>query len=352
MLSSPGSSHTARFFGLDLGSLSRDIFTAWRGMLEWRMFSWLWPKLAVRLWLPDGGKALAQSLTAPPLHGEAAAQSARFEAIVLPQELLLRRSMVMPALQPAELQAALSLEVQALSPFTSEETVWAYEAVPSDAATLKVDLILTARKLVNQHQDTLRPLLTSPAPEAWIPRVDGPGFILLPGFGDARRQRQGVLWRWVSALLVLLALALTVAIAVTPSAQLYLRALQANQAMLALAQQAGPVIAQRDTLFRLTEQLDNLAKLIGKPVSTLQVLTLITQTLPDDTSLLNLKIQGDKVTLTGQTPNASVLMKQLGSTAGLKDVKAPVPATKPLGASTESFVIEFILDPVQVGAAQ
>jgi general secretion pathway protein L len=63
--------------------------------------------------------------------------------------------------------------------------------------------------------------------------------------------------------------------------------------------------------------------------------------------LLVLQIQGHKVSITGQTANASALMKKLGGQPGLRDVRAPAPATKPLGATRESFTIEFTMDPAQ-----
>jgi general secretion pathway protein L len=77
------------------------------------------------------------------------------------------------------------------------------------------------------------------------------------------------------------------------------------------------------------------------------VLQLITEALGDDTSLLSVQVQGHKVSLTGQTANASTLMKKLDNLPGLRDVRAPAPATKPLGATRESFTIEFSMDPAQ-----
>jgi len=77
------------------------------------------------------------------------------------------------------------------------------------------------------------------------------------------------------------------------------------------------------------------------------VLQLITEALGDDTSLLSLQVQGHKVSLTGQTVNASALMKKLDSLPGLREVRAPAPATKPLGATRESFTIDFTMDPAQ-----
>lgn len=347
----PTSYNQTRFFGLDLGSLWRDLRTAWRGMIEWPLFSWLWPQQSVRVCLPTGGPALSRRLNAPLIEDAKRAKTARFESLVLPENLLLRRTLNLPRLQSAELQAALMLEVQTLSPFSADDITWAHEIIPFEGDSLRAHVVLTSRKLIAQYIGSVSSQLKSQNPEIWVPRVHGPGFMLLPGFGEARRQRRSMLLRWASALLAMLALALMVAMAVTPSAQLYLRYLQASQSMLALQQKAGPALAQREALVRTTDQLTQLAALTGSPVPTLQTLKLITEALSDDSSLLSLQIQGLKVSLSGQTGNAAALMKQLGSTPGLRDVKAPTPATKPLGAPRESFTIEFTLDPAQLKIA-
>lgn len=339
----------ARFFGLDLSSLWRDLRTAWRGMGDWPVLAWLSPASPVRLRLPSGAQVFCRDLRSAPLDDAQRAKAARFEAVLLPENLLLRRAIDVPKLQPAELDAALALEVQALSPFAPGEALWTHEVLPHGNNALRAQLVLTSRKLVDQHLSAVHPQRQSP--EVWVPRAVGPGFVMLPGFGEALRQRQGTAWRWASVLLGVLALALLAAMAVTPTAQLYIRSIKANAVMAALQQKAGPVMAQRETLVRATDQLANAALLAGKPVPPLQAFNLITESLPDDTSLLSLQIQGLKVTLSGQTANAAALMKQLGGTPGLRDVRAPTPATKPLGAPRETFTIEFTLDPSSLVAA-
>lgn len=302
----------------------------------------------MRLWLPTGAQTFCRDLRSAPVSDAQRAKTARFEAVLLPENLLLRRAVDLPNLQPAELDAALALEVQALNPFAPGEALWTHEVAPRGNNALRAQLVLTSRTLVDQHLAAVHPQRQSP--EVWVPRAVGPGFVMLRGFGEARRQRQSSAWRWASGLLAVLALALLAAMAVTPTVQLYIRSIKASQVMAILQQKAGPVIAQRESLVRASDQLSSAALLAGKPVPPLQALTLITESLPDDTSLLNLQIQGLKVTMSGQTANASALMKQLGGTPGLVDVKAPTPATKPLGAPRESFTIEFMLDPVSITA--
>lgn len=347
-LTQPGKAH---FFGLDLASLWRDLLAAWRDMLEWPVFAWAWPTQAVRVHLPTGGQAISLDLRAPLTDADKSVQSARFEAVLLPEDLLLRRTLELPKLQSAELEAAVTLEIQALSPFPATDVIWNHEIIQQPGNTLRVQVVLTSRKLIQQHAESVHAPLKLQDAEIWVARAQGPGFVMLPGFGEARRQRQSTIWRWTSVVLVLVALALLAAMAFTPSIKLYLRALQANQAMTSLGQKVSPAIAQREALVRLSDQLSSLALLTDKSVPPLQTLKLVTEALPDDTSLLTLQLQGQKVMMTGQTGNAAALMKQLGSTPGLRDVKAPAPATKPLGAPRESFTIEFTLDPAQLKPA-
>ena len=341
----------AQFFGLDTKSLWRDLLIAWRGMAQWPIVAWLWPKFGVGLWLPTGVQRLSYGLKTALIHDEKRASAARFEAVALPESLLLRHTLRFPKLPPGDLSAALALEIHTLSPFPMAELVWTHEPALQEAdddRALHVHVVLTTRKLIGKHIEAIHPQLQSKTPEVWVPRASGGGFLLLPGFGEAQRQRQSAVGRWVSALLVLLGLGLIVAIAVTPSVQLYLRALEAQQAMAALQKKVNPLMVQRESLIRTTEQLASLTSLIGKPNPPLQTLNLISEALPDDTSLLSLQIQGDKVSISGQTGNAAALMKKLGGTPGLHDVKAPTPAIKPLGATRESFTIEFTLDSTQV----
>ena len=348
----PAAPNQESSFGLNLKSLWRDLVAAWRGILEWPVLSWLWTKFAVRLWLPGGACVLSRNIHLAPVHDEKGTRAARFEAVLLPESLLLRRDLSLPMLQSQDLTAALVLEMQSLNPFDPGDVVWTHEVVPQDGSALKVHMLLSSRKLIAQHIAAVHPDLKTLPPEVWVSSAGGVGFAMLAGFGEARRLRHGIAWRWVSALLVLLALALIFAMAVTPSVQLYLRTLQAHQAMTLLNQKAAPVVLQRESLTRTTDMINGLAETMGKPVQPLQVVKLVTDTLPDDTYLWMLQVQGAKVSMTGQTVNASVLMKQLDATPGMSNVTAPTPATKSPGAPREQFAIDFTFSHVPVVAVK
>jgi general secretion pathway protein L len=338
----------ARLFGLDLAPLGRDILTAWRGMLEWPVVSWLWPQPRLRLWLPDGQKARSRGPQTPALPDIGKGPAAHFQALVLPEDILLRRTLVMPTLAQAERQAALALQLQTFSPFAPEDLVWTSEVQASeDGKTQQIHAALTSRKLIATHLAEQDADIALDDMEVWIPHVHGGFHAVAAGFAEKRRHSRSTAWRWFSAALFLLALALVIAILVTPTVQLYLRAKQAESALTALQQKAMPVLAERESYTKATERLNQAGESLNQSVAPLPVLQLITETLGDDTSLNSLQVQGHKVSIAGQTVNASVLMKKLGSQPGLRDVRAPAPATKPLGATRESFTIEFTMDPAQ-----
>jgi general secretion pathway protein L len=91
------------------------------------------------------------------------------------------------------------------------------------------------------------------------------------------------------------------------------------------------------------DDLKKIEKLEKKSIHSRDFLKKLTSILSDDTYLQNLQFNGEKVTISGQTSNASALMQSLGQIEGIKDVKAPVPSSRAPGISKDTFVIEFNL---------
>jgi general secretion pathway protein L len=337
-----------RLFGLDLAPLWQAMVAAWGGMLAWPLFSWLRPKLPVCLWTISGQALLSHGPATPALVNASAVKKAVFSALLLPESLLLRQTVDLPALPPDQCIDALRLAIVGLSPFAPDDLVWSHESAQQLGAPLATNrhhLVLASRKNIGQHIAQAHPDLNPAQLEIWVQSAVLKQHLLLPGFAEAARLRRTRVWQRVSATLALLVIGLLLAMALTPSAQLYLRALQANQANEALGVLAAPVIAERDKMVQAFDQLAGLRAIIGAPIPPARVLKLLTEALPDDTSLLSLQIQGLKVTMSGQSADAAALMKRLDATSGLRNITAPTPAVKPLGAARESFSIELTLDP-------
>lgn len=341
-----------RLFGLDLIRIKSEVFLAWRGILNWSVLSWLWPSQGVRLILPDGQSIACRGLSALPAGSQSSnlTNSAKFTAVLLPEDIVLRKTWTPPLLTEAETDAARGLLAQSVSPFPHGDLVWTVADGEGGKNDLTEQIVLSSKALIAKHLEQAPTAVKLVNPEVWVTNPRTNSYVLIGGYGESLRQRRESVGKWTNALLLCLVLVIAGAIALTPTAQLYLRYLQAEQAMTGLQKKAAPMLQQRERLVQTADRLDELAKLTGAPVPPLQTLEVITKALPDDTSLLALQIQGNKVSISGQTGNAAALMKQLGSSSGMRDVTAPAPATKPLGATRETFGIAFVLDPVRRAA--
>jgi general secretion pathway protein L len=330
---------------MDVPQLRQDVGAAWHLMQDWRFLRWLSPELPTQVALPDGKTiGILEQLGAT--GSEVRIQTtARFFGLLVPQEMVLWHQMHLPELPPNEEFMAVELEARSLSPFPAEDLVWAYVPARDAALGRTAQIAIASKKIVSK-------LLNSKAQaegaatslEVWVKSPASDAYLLLPGFGESRRRKFTARWRQVNwGLVIVLVLTLS-AIAVTPTAQLRLRALQGLEDFSRIQAVANPAMHKREQQMQLDQQGKALSSLMAKALEPEVVLLQLTQLLPDDTFVTTLRAQGGKIVIAGQTPNTAVLMQQLGSQPGVKDVKSPVPATKQRGADRENFTVEFSLD--------
>ncbi len=341
----PALSSDARFLGLDLHDLARQFRESWEGASTWSVFSWLNPVMPVCLLQADGrdviwtdGKRAQATLVA--------SVSAAFTAIEIPEDLLLRRSVRLPAMGAADRLGALALDARSASPFAPEDLVWG-AGRPDNSSPFS--LVLASRKQLMAYQSSLGDRVpASSVPEFWV-LDDRERPLVLAGFGEshrlgfvARRRRTGVT-------LLASAAAIAILILLTPSLQLQMRFNAASEAYAEIAASAAPAIARREALVRAADRTTALRELLAERIEPLRLLEVLTRILPDDTALQTLQLAGTKVAISGLTPNASSLMQLLGNEPGFRDVRAPVAATRVPGIEKEAFAIEFNADPERLG---
>lgn len=272
------------------------------------------------------------------------APAPRFTAIEVPADSLLHRSLGLPAMADAQIAQAVGLEISTVSPFPATDVVWGYVAQARPEGGLRVDAALASRKQVQDFLDQQHERLKGVETEVWaFPDAGTP--IALAGWGGDRRARHAALRRRIGYGLVLGALLLVAAMAVTPIAQLRLRAIEAAVGYSELQGRAMPLVAQREAFMQAIERMGLLREILSEQADGLRLLEVLTQVLSDDTSLQSMEVKGLKVRITGLTANAATLMQQLGQQTGFRDVRAPVAAVRNPGASLDSFNIEFQLEP-------
>ncbi|WCM89169.1 PilN domain-containing protein [Acidovorax sp. NCPPB 3576] len=339
----PSISSDARFLGIDLHALWRDVRSPWQGMHAWPLFSWLTPSAPVVLLHPEDGLSFwlgdeKQSKVAGPV-------KASFTAVELPEEFVLRRTLTLPPMAESDIAKAGALEVRAISPFPEADLVWGYRLLEGTAGSSRIELALASRKQVAQYLASQAARLGGVSnPEVWV-RSNQQRPIVLGGYGEGLRHAHALRWMRAGYGLLLSMAVLAVAIAVTPTLQLRERAIEAAQSYQDAAKRTAPVVAKRDALMQSAEKLGMLSEVLATRIEPLRALDKLTQLLPDDTYLQSFRMQGAKVTIVGMTGNAAALMQVLGNEPGLREVRAPSAATRMGNSAKETFAIEFTLDP-------
>ncbi|MBY0465410.1 MAG: PilN domain-containing protein [Burkholderiales bacterium] len=264
-----------------------------------------------------------------------------FTAVALPADVVLERTLVLPPLGAAAHSSALELAVQESSPFPLAETVWAWGYTANSKTSCKV--VIASRTAIDGALTAAAPHLSPQStPEVWFVDDSHQQFVFA-GWGEAKRTRRQTAyarWAWSLGVLALLA---SLALAVVPTAQLRLRAIDAFHRFQDLAQRTQPLVQQRELLNKLSDQEHAIDAMFAERGNALRLMWLLTNTLPDDTHVQTLDMQGLKVKLSGVTANAATLTKALGARAEIKNLRAPTPATR-LGPNQEQFTLEFALD--------
>lgn len=340
-------SSDARFLGVDLKALWPEIRQLWLRTTQKTLSSWLTPAASVVLLHADGTQSCWLGDKRQPSESKAAKNS--FVAVELPSEQVLLRTFSVPLIRDADIADAIALEARTSSPFAEPDLVWGHRIRSQNAGPRSVELAIASRKRIDAYLATQAARLQGGAtPEVWVLAPLVPP-IVLRGFGEGLRGAFAKQKRRLGYALLLLALVLVVGIAVTPTAQLRLRAVEAVFAYDGAVQRTASAARQREELMRSVDKLGGLSQMLVGRIEPLRVLDKLTAVLPDDTALQSFKLQGTKVTIAGDTANTSTLLQVLGAQPGMRDVRAPSAATRLLVAPKESFVIEFMLDPQVFG---
>lgn len=215
----PSISGDLRFFGLDLTNAWQQLRQPWLRMHEWPVFRWLTPAPPVRVLRADGSEACWQGV-----RRRAAAMpnpAPRLLAVELPEDIVLRRQLTLPAMSSADAMQALGLQVRSFSPFADTDLVWGCRTAPTADGSIHADLALASRKQVAHHLDAQAARLqgAAAASEVWVCPDDAEP-IVMAGYGEVRRAADALQQRRVGYGLLLCAALLLAAMGLTPTAQL------------------------------------------------------------------------------------------------------------------------------------
>lgn len=261
---------------------------------------------------------------------------AEASALLLDDERVLHRRIQVPSAVEVNLEDVVSLEVEASSPFSAEDTRYGWRVQDSKAGFIVVDLAIVNRVEVR------RQLLSFPsAVEVWAKTESQP--VVLKGYGESKRQsrhaaRLKSLWLKFGAIMFLLCLlpALIAGFRV-----LQLEKIQQHYQELKLG--SAESIELKAELNRSNGVAQHLGELIAQNPDPLLQLQFLTDQTSDEVWFRTFNLTQGRLQVTGYADNAANLITQLSELPEYEQVKQQGGIRRDRKSGNETFTLDIKL---------
>ena len=271
--------------------------------------------------------------------------AASSEAYAISDDLVLTRTLTLPSIAEADLEAALHLEVSACSPFNHDDTASGWRISRGENQhMLTVDLVIASRTAVMgflaEHFNVIDPSV----PEVW--GSTGAHWVCLKGFGEMARESDyrrrlaragGLVTACFGFILLLTGLSVIFA-------ERELSGLEALQDE--AAREARGAIASRDELAATNAAIGELNKLRQLLPSPQAEIFRLTQLLPDSAYVTQLTQEGRSIRLRGRGADAASLQQAMTQDPAFSQVTAPQAISKVGNTGLEQFFLDIKLKAV------
>lgn len=258
--------------------------------------------------------------------------------LLLPPALMLEQPVSLPLQAERGLETALRWEMDRLTPFPADAVFWTWRIVHRDRARGQLDLrlILVAKAAIQASLDALAAAGLAPAR---LEAAGAPGRVISLSGRRAAPRRPAVL----AGVAVCLALAIAAIVVPFLRQQAELDRLEARVAD--LRPQVDVADALRRRIADRAASADVVAAEAARVGNTVQVLAVLTDLLPDDTSLYELALRDRVLTFTGQSTQAARLIPVLAADPAIRNPVFAAPVTRNDLTRTEAFSIRAEIRP-------
>ena len=265
-----------------------------------------------------------------------------YEAVGLPDDLVLCRALKLPASADVDVASAVQLEVVAHSPFAFEDTSFGWWVRRDDQDnSLVAEIAMVSRASVMHFLGEKYSIHDPLAKELWG-RTPG-RWVILNGFGEAEREKsyqkrliKVAVMGFVSILLLVAAVGVSAFMA-----KLELSSVEAIQAE--TTQAAKPAIRKRDLLAARIQAGEELSALAWRFPNPHLEIKRLTELLPDDVFLNQFSLDGRTLKVRGLGKDAAGLMQKLTEREEFKSVTAPQAIRRMGNSGQEQFHLEIDL---------
>jgi len=269
-------------------------------------------------------------------------ECASSEAYAIPDELVLSRSLTLPSIAEADLDAALHLEVAACSPFSHDDTASGWRITRGeDRRMLTVELVIASRTAVMGFLGEHFNLVDPSVPEVWA--NTGSHWVRLRGFGEMVREadyrrrviRAGAL---ITACAGLILLFTAISVVMTGRELTGLEALREEASMAARS-----AVASRDELAATNAAISELNKLSLRLPNPQPEILRLTQLLPDSAYVTQFTQEGHSIRLRGRGKDAASLQQAMTEEPAFEQVTAPQAISRVGNTGLEQFFLDIKL---------
>ncbi len=246
--------------------------------------------------------------------------------IRVPPAWLLEREVVLPIAAADELGRVISYEMDRFTPFRADEVIWTFMLQARDPAqqVVRARLSLVPRVSLDQLLSLLEAAGAAPTllecnrPDGEIRTIR----IARPLTARDRRRR------FAERALALGCLALVVAVMAVPLVRQTLARADVEARIAALEPKARQAEILRARIAGALKGADVMAREQARTGNVLEILTALTQILPDDTYLTTLRLKDQILTIEGQSAAAAKLIPALSNNSLFADPAFTGPVTR------------------------
>ncbi|MDG2047005.1 MAG: PilN domain-containing protein [Halioglobus sp.] len=262
------------------------------------------------------------------------------QAVLLPDRLVLAKTLRVPEAAEAELESVVRLEVNASSPFPGSDTCYGWAIGKRREKDLEVQLVIASRSAVMSFIAALMDSHDAAVCEVWA-GTEGL-LVLLLGFGEVARQQRNQRRLTRMALTLAYCLAILVALFAWGAGAKYFE-LQNAQAIAAQAdQRASEAVKLRAELASAKANIVTINELLAEHPDPHAELNKLAAILGDDTWIATAELKGTQMKIEGESEDAAAVMQQLLDDPAYARVVAPV-AIRKVRSGMEYFVLNITL---------
>ena len=261
------------------------------------------------------------------------------QALIFAPELILQRKLQLPAAASENLQEVLGFEMDRYTPYLANEVYYGYRRnqARSLAGMISVELLVIPKTVAEPFVEKLAQLNLRPTVFAVRERDGSVGEIRIYPHGRAGGQNRAA--NLLNILFLSIFIGILVGAVYLDVSERQLDVERLNGELARIGAEARKTVELRQRLETLMAQMATPLAEKRKRLSTVELLDLITRTLPDGTYLQRLNMRKGVITLTGYSDNASALINKLEKTGALVRVKFVSPVTHDSRVGRDRFNI-------------